>query len=79
MQAPCVTNLVFGKTGDVYDSKGDFDFSLRDILGNLPKKQTQDATICRSVESNIYVLLSFLIDTEPTVFTTLRCIHMIQT
>ena len=40
MQASCVTNLAFRKTGYVYDSKEDFDFSLGDILGNLPRKKT---------------------------------------
>lgn len=45
MQASCVTNLAFRKTGYVYDSKEDFDFSLGDILGYLPKKNPEDATI----------------------------------
>lgn len=45
MQASCVTNLVFRKTGYFYDSKEDFDFSLGDILGYLPKKNPEDATI----------------------------------
>lgn len=59
MQASCVTNLAFRKTGYFYDSKEDFDFSLGDILGNLPKKETQDATIRKRVWKIMYMCFCF--------------------
>lgn len=56
-QAPCVQNFVFRKTGHVYGSLEDFDFSLRDILANrhLVKRNTR----CYNISERKIVSIRF--------------------